>query len=251
MKDLMFFDASCGIGDTITSPMPGVAGLLADMNRFGIDRALIRHNGIATLGTENANEKISQILREEDPEQRLAGVWYILPSQCGELPEPEAFFDSMKENRVRAISLDPFAHRYVACRITLGKYLDEAKKRRIPVLLNSFASKWDALYTFMREFPDLLCIIHGGDKWGNDRYIRPLLEAYPQSYLELSGYWVPEGIRDLADKYGTERLLYGSGFPKYNQGSSMLQLKQSGLDQDKIARIAGKNLEQLLEEAFQ
>lgn len=248
---MMFFDASCGVGDTVTAPRPGIAGLLAEMDRFGVDRALVRHNGTAMLGAEIANDKISQMLRDEDTEQRLVGVWYVLPPQCGELPEPDAFFAAMKESRARAISLDPFGHRYVACRITLGKYLDAAQKRRVPVLLNCFSGKWDELYAFLREFPDLLCIFHGGDKWGNDRYIRPLLEAYPNAFVELSGYWVPEGIRDLAEKYGAERLLYGSGFPHYNQGSAMLQLKQSGLDLDKIALIAGKNLEQMLEEAFQ
>ena len=34
MKDLMFFDAACGVGDTITGPRPGVAALLAEMGSF-------------------------------------------------------------------------------------------------------------------------------------------------------------------------------------------------------------------------
>ena len=250
MKDLMFFDAACGVGDTITGPRPGVAALLAEMDRCGVDRALVKHNGTASLGAENANEKICQMLGDEDPERRLTGVWYILPTQCGELPEPDAFFAAMKESRARAISLDPYAHRYVACRLTIGKYLDTAQKLHVPVLLDCFSGKWNELYAFLQEFPDLLCIFHGGEKWGNDRYIRPLLEAYPNSHLEYSGYWVPEGLRDLAEKYGAERLLFGSSFPRYNQGSAMLQLKQSGLDPDDIARIAGKNLEQMLSEAL-
>ena len=67
--------------------------------------------------------------------------------------------------------------------------------------------------------------------------------------VELAGYWVPEGIADLARTYGPERILWGSGFPQYNQGSSMLQLKQSGLDEAEIALIAGKNFENMLEAA--
>ena len=68
--------------------------------------------------------------------------------------------------------------------------------------------------------------------------------------MEISGYWVPEGIADLAKTYGAERLLYGSGFPRYDQGCSMLQLKYSGLDERDVALIAGKNLENMLEESL-
>ena len=247
MNGTMFFDACCRIGDTMERQYPGIPELLNDMDRLGIDRALVQHNALGTMGAENANAALVKMLKEQDPGKRLEGVWCILPSQCGELPEPDAFFHTMKENGIRAVTLDPFGHRYIPCRITLGKYLDEAVKRRIPVMLGAFAGKWEALYTFLKEFPDLLCVVHGGDKWGNDRYIRPLLEAYPGVRVELSGYWAPEGIADLAGIYGAERLLYGSGFPRYNQGSSMLQLKQSGLPDGDIALIAGKNLENMLE----
>ena len=250
MKDLMFFDANCRIGDVLERPLPGVSGLLEDMDRYGVDRALVQHNSLATLGAENTNAALVEMLKKDDPEKRLECVWSILPSQCGELPEPEAFFASMKANRVRAITLDPFNHRFIPCRLSIGKYLDEAVRRKVPVLLSCFAGKWNELYAFMREFPDLLCIIHGGDKWGRDRLFRPLLEAYPGVRMEISGYWVPEGIADLAKTYGAERLLYGSGFPRYDQGSSMLQLKHSGLDARDVALIAGKNLENMLEESL-
>ena len=59
---------------------------------------------------------------------------------------------------------------------------------------------------------------------------------------------MPEGIRDLARTYGAKRLLFSSAYPRYDQGSGMLQLKQSGLSAEEIALIAGKNLETLLDE---
>jgi predicted TIM-barrel fold metal-dependent hydrolase len=57
---------------------------------------------------------------------------------------------------------------------------------------------------------------------------------------------VPEGIRDLAEIYGADRLIYGSGFPTFDYGSSMLQLKHSGLPDEEVQKIAGKNLLNLL-----
>ena len=249
MEEIRFFDAACGVGSTSLRPLPGIAELLAEMDRNGVERALVFHNDTGVLGAEVANRKLPQMLEAEDPGRRLDAVWAVLPEECGELAAPDAFFSEMKNSRARAITLDPFNHRYVACRLSIGEYMDEAIRRKTVVLLNSFAGKWDDLYAFMKEFPELHCIIHGGDKWGNDRYIRPLLKAFPNLCVELSGYWVPEGIADLAKKYGANRLLYGSGFPRYNHGSGMLQIKQSGLDLDDIALIAGKNLEDMLEES--
>ncbi len=248
MKELMFFDANCGIGNTIIGPRPDVRELLQDMDFYGIDRALVRHNNLA-WGIIQTNDSIAEMLKE-DKAKRLTGVWCILPEQCDEIPKPDKFFSLMKKHRIGAITLDPFNHRYVACRLTLGKILDAAAERRVPVLLNAYAGKWQELYNFLEMFPKITSIYtEAWGKWGIDRQIRPLLETYENFYFGTAGYWVPGGLADMAGKYGAERIIFGSGYPGYNQGNGMLQLKQSGLDAKSIAKIAGKNLEKLLKGA--
>lgn len=144
----------------------------------------------------------------------------------------------------------PYDHRYVPCRLTLGKIMDAACERHVPVLVNALSGHWNDLYAFVAEFPkNILILCDPCGKWGFDRQVRPMLETYPNFHYGMTGYWVPEGIRDLADIYGADRLLYSSGFPRYVQGTGMLQLKYSGLDANKIAQIAGKNLDRLLKGA--
>lgn len=252
MKDLMFFDSACGIGSGPNIGIqPAVAELLSDMDYYGIDKALVRHGNTAMLGALETNNELAGMLRA-DSSGRLSGVWCILPDQCGELAEPDVFFARMKENRIAALTLFPFDHRYVPCRMTLGKIMDAAAERRIPVFISfdAFAQKWQEIYHFVCEFPRNVFILTGSVKWGIDRQIRPLLENFPFLYFSTVGYWVPEGIRDLAEIYGSERILYGSGYPVFNQGSSMLQLKQSGLSDEALTGIAGKNLENLLKGAL-
>lgn len=250
MKDIMFFDASCRVGNCVEQPYPGIPELLADMDRYGVERALVQHNGAGSLGAGNVNKILLEMLRREDPEHRLQGVWNILPPQCGELPAPDKFFGLMKENGVRVITLDPYNHRFVPNRISIGKYLDEAVRLHVPVLLSCFAAKWNDLHAFLHEFPDLHCIVHCGGKWGRDRCFRPLLEAYPGVRIELSCYWVAEGIAELVRIYGARRLLFASGFPRYNHGCAMLQLKNAEISPEDIALIAGKNLNHMLEESL-
>lgn len=247
MEELMFFDADCRIGDHVDR-LPGVPELLEEMDLYGVDRALVRHNGIP-FGALNTNRELAKMLKQ-DTARRLTGVWCILPDSCGEIPEPDEFFRQMKENRIGALTLSPYEHRYEPRRIVIGKIMDAAAERKVPVLLNCFSGKWKDLYDFLERFPKNVFIFgEAWGKWGSDRNIRPLLETYEHFHFEISSYWVPEGVRDLAEKYGAERILYGSGFPSYNQGAGMLQMKHSGLDRESMAKITGGNLERILKGA--
>lgn len=248
MKECMFFDANCRIGNSMNAPGPDAKELLSDMDYYGVDKALVRHAAIPT-GALASNRNLGEMLRDDDS-GRLTGVWCILPDQCGEISSPDRFFAEMKTNRIGALTLSPFEHRYVPCRWTLGRIMDAAVERSVPVLLDAFAGKWTELYSFVKEFPEnVFLYFETWGKWGTDRQIRPLLENLPHFYFGTTGYWNPEGLRDLADLYGAERILYASGFPTFNQGNQMLQIKQSGLDEKSIAEIAGLNLENLLKGA--
>ena len=250
MEELFFFDCNCQVGESLMglTSFANVADLFSEMDYYGVKSALIRHVNIERTALLS-NQLIVDFM-QEDKNNRLFGCWSILPSQCNELPKTDDFFAEMKKNRIAALTLSPFEHRYVPCQLTLGKILDAATERKIPILLDAFAGRWDDLYAFLKEFPDLYCIyLEKVGKWGSDRNIRPLLENYENFHFEISGYWVPGGVYDLVKKYGAERILYGSNLPRYNQGCSMLQLKQSGITDEEITKVAGKNLAKLIGQA--
>ena len=166
---------------------------------------------------------------------------------------PDRFFDDMRENNIRALIFFPGAHRYVPSPLTIGRIMGEAAERKIPIFLDEYTGNgntWNELYNFLEKFPNNTFIFRAATgKWGHDRQVRPLLEHYPNFYFGLGGYWVPEGICELAKLYGAERLLFSSNYPKYSMGTQMLQLKHSRLSDDEIALIAGKNLDRLLKGA--
>ncbi len=247
MKGLTFFDAGCVIGDTMQGPGPDARKLLQEMDRAGVEKALVVHAGVATM-PQLSNEMIAnEVATAPD---RLVGAWCLLPQQCPEIPPPDQLFDIMRSKGIAALTLNPTEHRYVACRLTLGHFMDAAAERKVPVLLDCFDNLWPELYAFVAEFPKNTFIFRSRwGKWGIDRQIRPLLENYVGFHFALSGYWVPEGIRDLVELYGADRLLYASGFPVFNHGNQMLQLKHSGLEPEDIAKIAGGNMERILKEA--
>ena len=249
MKDLFFFDADCAVGSgPAIGIRPGVRELLADMDRCGVDKALVRHGNFKQLGAEAGNRELAAMLATDDS-GRLCGVWCILTDQCPELPQGDAFFDAMKKNRIRALTLYPEDHLFVPRRWSIGRIMDGAAERRIPVLFEAAHNDWSKIYDFVAEFPRNRIVIHEyWGKWGHDRQLRPLLENCENVFYSIGGYQVPDGIRDLVERYGAERILYGSGYPRYNHGTGMLQLKQGGMSDEAVAMIAGKNLEKMLAE---
>lgn len=248
MKDLFFYDPMCSVGDDLFGNRAAntPAELLAEMDRYGIDRALVQYSALDAVGAVFSNDWISRFVAA-DTSGRLKGVWCLLPPHCGELPED--LFGEMQKNNIAALTLSPFGHNWVPCKITIGKLMAEAAVRQIPILLNHYNARWPELYSFVEMFPENRLLVHDTTRHGPDRRLCPLMENYPNLYYVLSAHWVPEGIRDLAEKYGAERLLYGSAYPLYHQGSMMLALKHSGLSDQEIAMIAGGNLKKLLEEA--
>ena len=102
MKDLMFFDANAVVGNTLKGVKPGCAELLKEMDRNGVDKALVRHGNMAAAGVLITNREISSMLKDAASD-RLYGVWGILPSQCNELPAGKEFFEAMKFNNIKAL----------------------------------------------------------------------------------------------------------------------------------------------------
>ncbi|MBQ6245910.1 MAG: hypothetical protein IJK04_03515, partial [Kiritimatiellae bacterium] len=80
MRDLSFFDANCALGAPMNDGLhfaKDVADLYAEMDRMGVERALVHYNNMGN-GAVFANDKIAALLRD-DADERLLGVWNILP----------------------------------------------------------------------------------------------------------------------------------------------------------------------------
>jgi predicted TIM-barrel fold metal-dependent hydrolase len=249
-----YYDCNVSFGANgagVFRPCLSVEELLAEMDWVGVERALVYH----ALMREQSPVVGNAVLAESIAGQpRLAGTWAILPPQTGELPPAGEFFKAMARANIRALWAFPEEHRYILDRLTFGSFLDELSERRIPLLLPREAGgprppdTWNLVYRLLGQYPQLTLILTGHGPWGEDRYFRPLLERYPRFYLEISRYELDCGLRELVATYGPERLLYGSGFPRFAMGGPRLMLAQAEIGAEAKRAIAGDNLRKLLAE---
>jgi hypothetical protein len=227
-------------------PVPTAEMLLAEMDRVGIERALVWHIAQHDAAPQVGNALLTEAIR---PHERLIGCWTVLPNHAHEFPPPAALFEQMRQARVAAIRIFPASHRFPANALALGELLEAMVACSIPLFLSlRRGSNWPLIYSLLAEFPDLVCVICDHGCWGEDRSFRPLLARYPHVYVDTAQYLLDGGIESLAADFGTGRLLFGSGFPESYHGGMMLALRHAQITDEAKQAIAAGNLERITAE---
>jgi predicted TIM-barrel fold metal-dependent hydrolase len=246
---MRFFDCNAFFGLPAVRPLAPVAtaeGFLAEMNRAGIEKALVWH-----IAQHDASARLGNALLADaiGPHPRLVGCWSVLPSQTHELPPMEELFRQMKKARVAALRIFPSSHRFLANAVAMGDILDAIVVRRVPLFVSvRRGMDWPGIYALLSDFPDLVCVICDHGSWGMDRLFRPLLERYPHVYVDTAQYLLDGGIESLVADCGAQRLLFGSGFPESYFGGMMMALRHARIPEEAKAAIASGNLERILQE---
>jgi hypothetical protein len=161
-------------------------------------------------------------------------------SYCAAIPVgiPPAF--SVSE-RVKAVRVDPSAGREG---LKLGAELAE---REGLALLVSLRTRWGGPSFSAPEVEPLLAefksipIVLSGANYGETAWLVVSVSRMPHAYVEVSTYQHMSGLRLLAEKLGTGRLLFGTAYPLQPLPIAVLKLLFSGLSRADINSVAWAN----------
>ena len=242
---MYYFDCNCSYGHGGRPPFryAGTADeLLAEMDWCGIDRALAYHAGMRFDSPLVWNPQLSEDVRGLP---RLHATWTILPAQTGEFPAADAVLQAMRTHGVRALRAFPDENRYRLDRRTFGALFEMMVAHRIPLLVKQNIL---AIGDLLAECPGLIVVAMNVGPHSLERFLRPLLDDFPTLHVETSHYMVDGLIEEFVERYGPERLLFGSGFPDICSGAALLRLAQADIPAEARAAIAGGNLDRMLAE---
>lgn len=241
---MYYFDCNCSYGRSGRPPFR-YAGtpdeLLTEMDWCGIDRALPYHAGMRFDSPHVWNAQLSEDIIHSP---RLQASWTILPAQTGEFPLADELISLMACHRIRALRAFPDEHRYCLNRRTFGQLLDALIAHRIPLFVKQNIL---AIGDLLVECPNLIVVAMNVGPHSLERYLRPLLDAFPTLHIDSSHYMVEGLIEEFIGRYGPERLLFGSGYPDICSGAALLRLAQADIHDDDKTAVAGGNLDRLLE----
>lgn len=250
--DLQLFDCNCMIGPSRT-PQPGApetaSALLAEMDRLGIAEVLVYHSVARSYSPAEGNE---MLLKEVKGQPRLHPCWVLVPHHAGEMPEPAELVRQMLDNGVRAARVFPDEHFFFIEPWCFGETLAALADARIPLLVDWGKQHWSeglrgwpAIRQVCESFPGLpLIVVREGI--AIDRFVGALISRHTALCLEISYYMGHRALETFVNRFGAERLLFGTGMPMYDPAEPIGMLLTSGLSEDALRAIAGENLRRMV-----
>jgi hypothetical protein len=242
---MLVFDANCAVGPWPTEKprYETVEGLLAEMERLGIQRALVSHTLARTYDPVQGN----QILMDEIAgHEALLPCWTLLPPACGEMAPPDELLAEMAQAGVRAARFYPREHSYPLAEWQCGELFEALDRRRYVVLLDLAQASWGEIERICRTYSRLALVV---TRVGY-RELRPLfalLSAHSNLYCDLSNLSTYLGIEEILDRFGSERLLFGTGLPTADPGGPLARLGYTDAPPAALDAIAHGNLDRLLD----
>ncbi len=247
---LNFLDVNCGIGSYFNPPRgfdPSPRALLRKMDELGIAEAAVYHFHAQQYDYIEGN---TTLIKEIAEHPRLSPVPLVGPHYTGEAHAPDALAEFMRLHDARIVKMffgnqplvpgpDPFL---------LEPLLDTLAERRAVLLLeyaDHMAIDFDKLRALLVGWPSVNLVLVFPRTEHHDRYFYALWERFDNFIIELAGNQFMDGIETIVERFGPERIVYGSRYPYFTPLQSMLQLIYADIDEDAKRKIAGDNVRTL------
>ena len=235
------FDANVGIGHRHNRryPYDSADGLLEEMARHGVDRALVYHVQGELISPSQGNEQLADWM---DGHEELVSQ-YVAGSDPGSLAQ-------LKELRADRSLTSVRLQNTTECRVPFTPWvwntlLDWLSSERIPLWVSLADTDPKEIHDTLVQHPDLPVVLVGAH-YTHTMMVRPLLNTLPNASLELSRFENIRGIEKLVDEYGPSRFLYGSFFPRYAMGPVLFYPHRLELADGVLEQICSTNLERIL-----
>jgi predicted TIM-barrel fold metal-dependent hydrolase len=247
--DLEFWDCHAAIGRWTLPPPAGAldpSELCEELAYAGIAGALVHHGLGRDYDPAAGNDVLLQELAPEAPRPLVPCVT-LLPPDTGEFPPLEEHLPDLVRRGVRGVRLYPKSHNFSLEEWCAGDLLAALERHRLPVSIDLAETNWSALHGVCAAHPALPVVVTRVN-YRNERYLYPLLRQHSRLHVELSFFQGHRAIEEVVDRFGPERLLFGTGLPFFTAGAPVVMVVRADVGDAARRAIAGENLRRLMAE---
>jgi amidohydrolase family protein len=219
--------------------------VLADMDRFGVGRALVSHTMAWRHDPATGNRLVVRELAEHPHGGRLRACWVALPDSCGELSPPGTFVREAVAAGVGAVRVFPADHGFDLDGPDFAGYAAACATAGLPLVVGLGETTWAALDRLAGDHPELAVVVCEVG-YRVLRRAAAVLQRRRNVHIDLSDLSTHEGLEWLCARFGARRLVFGTGAPGRDPAEAVTRLFWSDLDDAAVARIAHENLDALL-----
>jgi hypothetical protein len=247
-----YFDCDVMIGTSqipIPDEMPDAGALLKQMDRYGIDKALIYYrDGLNGRGAGEAAKS-----------DRLELCWVLSLVLSGSKDHLEDQVDRMMESGAKAArflaSDGPSDPPLIIKPFLLGKLYEKLQQHRAPLLIEGaplYRQVGMARYgledidAICSEFPGLPIILLRTHRSLETQLVL-MMRKHRNVYYSHTLTTLYGQLEQSVEKMGVDRVLYGSQMPYADPSLPIGMLNYADLTPEQKSRIAGGNLQKLLD----
>ena len=217
--------------------------LLRTMDRFRIDRALIRAGDSLASGFAESNRRLFSIAARHD---RFIPAPIVVPDTAAETGESEAFIAGLVEQGAMAAWLMPKSYEIPLLPATIGPLCVALQAHALPLFLDRQEIGPAELAQLCSAWPELKVVLCGGSH-RMERWIYTFLEIYPNLYLgTVPPSYTNEGIEHMVRRCGPARLLFATSYPLGDPAGTIACLSYAAIPDAARESIGHGNLEGLL-----
>lgn len=256
---MYFFDCDVWIGHCDNRPTGGIETpkkLIAEMDRIGIDRALVYHIDGRDRDPAEANRRL---LAELAAYPRLEPAWVVSPALADQYGSADKLAEALREAHIKAVRMFPGEQEFALGEAHTRPLLDALNDLGLVVLLECLAGTRSGGF----DLPTLgdTCNAHPNihfvltelhpriGRYEGQRGIFDQVERTRNLYLDTPKFQTHEGVRLFCEEFGGERLLFGTYLPHASAGAGVAAVTLSSMAKEDQRKVAGANLLRLFGES--
>lgn len=245
MEDTTLIDANVLLGrhPRASTGVDTAAELLAWLDRVGIAEALVGHTASWLHDPATGNRWLTEEIGTET--ERLRACWVVLPGGTGELGEPDELVAAALAAGVAAARAYPTDHGWSLLSADAAALLCALAAAGLPLLMDAEQTSWTDIATCAADHPRLRIVVCGTG-YRALRRIAGVLGDTGNVWIETSTLATHQGLEWLVDRFGMDRLVFGTGATYHDPAEAVTRLLLSDLDDAAVRAVGGDNLRRLL-----
>jgi predicted TIM-barrel fold metal-dependent hydrolase len=205
----------------------------------------VTNQHIALSNVDWGNDDLRRDVKNQPRLRGVYGTWVVRDRD--DIAPAEAIDALIANDNAAGVQFWPAATLTEFAPWQCPKLFEAMADRRLPVFMHSDQTNWNAVYAVLTAYPTLPLVLQRVS-YGDVRKALAMMRQCPNLYLCTSPPFVGGSVLEQFDRYvGAERLLFGSGYPKFDILPAVAQVAYTELSNEKKALIAGGNLNRLLE----
>jgi predicted TIM-barrel fold metal-dependent hydrolase len=219
-----------------------VGSLTARLDALGIGSALVYHTVAATYDAASGNRRL---LEEIAGAPRLLPCFVLDPLESGEHGDPATLGDRLARDGVRAVRVLPRDHAWSLGGREALLLAETAAKAGLPLFVDLPQTDWadvDAVLSAVGSLRLVVCRAGYRDL----RRLLPLLDTHPGLHCDLSYFSAHDGVEEIVERFGHDRLVFGTGMPECEPAGALARLTFAGVDDAAAEAMGHENATRLL-----